>query len=647
MAEVINTNVFDAEKKFVDFAGLDYFWDKAKEHIDGADAALSGRIDTATGDISDLKTTVGDVNSGLVKDLATLTGRVDALGGAEGGIDSMIDAKINALDSADAAVAGEYVSSVAQADGKITVVRAALPDYSETYDEKGAAAAAQSAAEAKAAELAGANATAIDGLAGRIGSLEGISHASDVKYEGGYINLYDAKGAKIGAGFDASDFVKDGILDSVNFEEVDGVKTNNLVFTFNTDAGKQNITVDFSKYVDTYHADNSSIVLDSSTNTFSVKEVAASKTKLGQKIVIAGGPLANNIAESGEVWPAKWTDGNEKFIPEDATMADIVMNLFCVEKWPTNVTTGNASLVSTMETPSLTYNGKTANNNSTTVEVGTTVSYEAKSGKSSYTATPYKASGFTYGYSAENDNTKDNAGTSKSASFGTISAVSDSIPTLTLSGKVSETINGTAATETAGAASKSGSVVIALGDNKIKAQSKSITYTGTCSALPVYYGCSNLGNTEKELSTGEKQTYPSTAKSETTLTSTAVDSGTIEINCVGAYQVFVGYVAEVPTTSAGVRAMNANNRLGKGSCGTTDEVYTINNNYMVVAVPTGWDFTIQNDLGQADQRNSFSKSDAVVNVELPNHTEEAPNTVSYDIWSIGWSGGAYKNLVIK
>ena len=323
-------------------------------------------------------------------------------------------------------------------------------------------------------------------------------------------------------------------------------------------------------------------------------------------------------------------------------MADIVMNLFCVEKWPTSVSTSNATLVSTMETPSLTYNGKTANNNSTTVEVGTTVSYEAKSGKSGYTATPYKASGFTYGYSAANDNTKDNAGTSKSASFGTISAVSDSIPTLTLSGKVSETINGTAATADAGAASKSGSVVIALGDNKIKAQSKSITYTGTCSALPVYYGCSNLGNTDND-----GTTYHSTAKSETTLTSTAVNSGTIEINCVGAYKVFVGYVAEVPTTSAGVRAMNANNRLGKGNCGTTDAVYTINNNYMVVAVPTGWDFTIQNDLGQADQRNSFSKSDAVVNVELPNHTAEAPSTLSYDIWSIGWSGGAYKNLVIK
>ena len=40
MAEVINTNVFDAEKKFVDFAGLDYFWEKAKAYVDAADTSL-------------------------------------------------------------------------------------------------------------------------------------------------------------------------------------------------------------------------------------------------------------------------------------------------------------------------------------------------------------------------------------------------------------------------------------------------------------------------------------------------------------------------------------------------------------------------------------------------------------------------------
>ena len=362
----------------------------------------------------------------------------------------------------------------------------------------------------------------------------------------------------------------------------------------------------------------------------------ANNLVLTSDIVIAGGPLE--------------ADGKTAFgstIPAGTSMQDIMMKLFCVEKWPvktngtTNISTSDATLVSTVSTPSLTYNGKTANNNSTTVEVGTTVSYEAKSGASSYTATPHKASGFTHGYSAADDNTKDSSDTSKSASFGTISAVSTAVPTLTLSGKVAETINGTAGSASTGAATKSGSVVIAEGDNKIKAQSKSITYTGTCSALAQLYGCSNLNNTHK----ADGTTYTSTAKEEVTLTSTAVNSGTIEINCVGAYKVFVGYVAEVPTTSAGVRAMSANSRLGKGSCGTKDEVYTISDNYMVVAVPSGWNFTIQNDLGQADQRNSFEKV-GTVDVELPNHTAENAAKKTYDIWSIGWNGGAYKNLVI-
>lgn len=362
----------------------------------------------------------------------------------------------------------------------------------------------------------------------------------------------------------------------------------------------------------------------------------ANNLVLTSDIVIAGGPLE--------------ADGKTAFgstIPAGTSLQDIMLKLFCVEKWPvktngsTNVSTSDATLVSTVATPSLTYNGKTANNNSTTVEVGTTVSYEAKSGSSSYTATPHKASGFTYGYSAADDNTKDSSDTSKSAAFGTISAVSTAVPTLTLSGKVAETINGTAGSASTGAATKSGSVVIAEGNNKIKAQSKSITYTGTCSALAQLYGCSNLNNTHK----ADGTTYTSTAKEEVTLTSTAVNSGTIEINCVGAYKVFVGYVAAVPTTSAGVRAMSANSRLGKGACGTKDEVYTISDNYMVVAVPSGWNFTIQNDLGQADQRNSFEKV-GTVDVELPNHTAENAAKKTYDIWSIGWNGGAYKNLVI-
>ena len=126
MAEVINTNVFDAEKKFVDFAGLDYFWEKAKTYVDGADKTIDDKV-VALADV------VGDSSKGLVKDLADLDAYVKALGDVEGGqgIGGMIDAKIDALDVEDAAVEGQYVSSVAEVDGKVVVTRANLPVYEE------------------------------------------------------------------------------------------------------------------------------------------------------------------------------------------------------------------------------------------------------------------------------------------------------------------------------------------------------------------------------------------------------------------------------------------------------------------------------------------------------------------------------------
>ena len=97
MAEIINQNVFDSTKKFVDFAGLDYFWEKAKAYIDAEDKAIKGRLDTAEGKITTLETTVGDANKGLVKEVNTLRTEVNALGGAEGGIQGMIDSTIAGL----------------------------------------------------------------------------------------------------------------------------------------------------------------------------------------------------------------------------------------------------------------------------------------------------------------------------------------------------------------------------------------------------------------------------------------------------------------------------------------------------------------------------------------------------------------------
>ena len=63
---------------------------------------------------------------------------------------------------------------------------------------------------------------------------------------------------------------------------------------------------------------------------------------------------------------------------------------------------------------------------------------------------------------------------------------------------------------------------------------------------------------------------------------------------------------------------------------------------MAVAVPTDWDFTIQNSLGQADQRDSFEKTSSALQVSLPDGSKK-----NYDVYTIGWKDGVYKNLVIK
>ena len=53
--------------------------------------------------------------------------------GEGGSVAAQITAEIAKLDKDDEAVAGKYVSAVSEEDGVITVVRADLPDYTETY----------------------------------------------------------------------------------------------------------------------------------------------------------------------------------------------------------------------------------------------------------------------------------------------------------------------------------------------------------------------------------------------------------------------------------------------------------------------------------------------------------------------------------
>lgn len=111
-------------------------------------------------------------------------------------------------------------------------------------------------------------------------SSEGLSTTLGLKWDKTTtkVQLTGISGAVISE-FDAADFVRDGMLDSVNLSSEGGKEY--MVFTWNTDAGKQTLPVDVTKFVDVYTAGDGLKL--SSGNEFSVDfdVVAKSETLSG------------------------------------------------------------------------------------------------------------------------------------------------------------------------------------------------------------------------------------------------------------------------------------------------------------------------------------------------------------------------------
>lgn len=126
---------------------------------DYTNAQVDAKVKVATDAIAAIKDdanvdSFADVVTELAKKQNTIPANTyDAYGSAsaaQSAAKTYTDNAIAALDVSDVAVAGEYVSAVSETDGKISVTRTALPDYSNTYDAKGAAAAALTSAQSYA-----------------------------------------------------------------------------------------------------------------------------------------------------------------------------------------------------------------------------------------------------------------------------------------------------------------------------------------------------------------------------------------------------------------------------------------------------------------------------------------------------------------
>lgn len=230
--------------------------------------------------------------------------------------------------------------------------------------------------------------------------------------------------------------------------------------------------------------------------------------KTTDAIPVAGGPLADLLNKAGI-----------NSISPDTSMQDLFVSLFTKELWPTNLVFKEGTVSAAIAAPSFTLSSTNLVEVGATVTIGkTTLSVATMS----TTARTY--SGFTYGYSSTNDNTKDSSNTTitVNASNAALNSVNYTMKRTT-NGSVE---NATANTNPAQVTLDSKTFKAIEGTNTVKVDITGPTANATFASMPVYYACSNLGKTSEE--------HKSVAKNTITKTS-STPSNSKTLNVTGVY----------------------------------------------------------------------------------------------------------------
>lgn len=369
--------------------------------------------------------------------------------------------------------------------------------------------------------------------------------------KGGYINLVDkficlwpdeesskVEGAHPLSKFDATDFLADGMLQNVEVvenpttDEASGtVSTGTFIkFTWTLNDGTTKVEyLDASKIGKIYSA-GEGISITGENNAISISSVKTESTKVTQRIPVAGGPLAELLNAKGITE-----------IEEGQNLQDLFFSLFCKEEWPTSTSFSDGSASVSIPAPSF-----TLTNTSGTVEVGTkcnlgevTVS-AATASVGSYP----KVSGFTYGYSAEDDNTKDNGATEISATVKTAAALNGDNYTLSIDYTLFNAKADAPNVSTNAAADQvkydAQELIASEGTNKVKATVKGPKATVTFNSISPYYVCSNVGKTRSGETAGEGVYHKSENVSEKSYTSNSSQNSK-ELTVSAKYKYFAGH----------------------------------------------------------------------------------------------------------
>lgn len=402
---------------------------------------------------------------------------------------------------------------------------------------------------------------------------------------------------KLSTSFDASDFVKDGMLEKVEIvtaQSVGGITyvdgkyyeddTKFMKFTWNTAVDNDpvaegvQIKVNYLKVEDiapTYSSDGNIGISDS--NVLYVEKIPTEKTKTSADIPVAGGPLADLLNKAGITSISEGTD-----------MQALLFSLFCKELWPTwsddnkgdiKFSTGN--ITCSMPQPSFTLEGE-----NTVVEVGTLVNVgEGTISAASPSVTKRGFTGFTYGYSADNDNTKDSSNDAVYASKKVNEALSADNYTLErkYSGFVGmSTTTATPSTSAAAVKVAAEQAMVGEGTCTVTLNATGPSASITFDAMPSYFACSNVGNTKN----AEGVVYAQTPAKDEYYKASDAASNSRSRTITGKRYAYTGAVTEgFVANSASVRNLTMNSNSASALTSVTAPA---GNTQVIIAFPSSW-----------------------------------------------------------